>query len=256
VEQDSITVCHNGAAIDPATGNIYTVSWQTDRVEVFSPDGTPITTFGSSGTGPGQFQYAWDADISNGVLYVTDSKLKRIQAFDLSGTFLGSWGAKGQGPYQFSSPSGITHDSAGRLYVADAENDRISVFDPARSPVGGDATGPIVTIAAPSQDKVLGAVSPAWIKGKVTDDVRIGTVEVAVQDRDTLRWWNAKLAKWQTGKVWSLAGMVSNGPLTGNWSFGLVGVERGERFTATVRAYDSAGNLSAPVAGRRFTIAA
>ena len=76
-----------------------------------------------------------------------------------------------------------------------------------------------------------------------------------MQDRNTLRWWNAKLAKWQTGKVWSLAGTVANGPLSGNWSFGLVGVERGERFTATVRAYDSAGNLSAPVAARRFTIA-
>jgi hypothetical protein len=89
----------------------------------------------------------------------------------------------------------------------------------------------------------------------VTDNARIGTVEVAVQDRDTLQWWNAKFAKWQTGKVWSLAGMVSNGPLSGNWSFGLVGVERGERYTASVRSYDSAGNVSAAIAGRRFTIA-
>jgi DNA-binding beta-propeller fold protein YncE len=254
VEQDSITVCHNGAAIDPATGNIYTVSWQTDRVEEFAPDGTPITTFGSSGSGDGQFMNAWDADIVNGVLYVTDSKLKRIQAFDLNGNFLGKWGTKGQGPYQFSSPSGISHDSAGRLYVADAENDRISVFDPGASPVAGDSIAPVVSIGAPTQDKVLAAVSPAWIKGKVTDNVRIGTVEVAVQDRDTLEWWNAKLAKWQTTRVWSLAGVVSNGALSGNWSFGMVGVERGERYTASVRAYDSAGNLSASIAGRRFTI--
>jgi hypothetical protein len=35
----------------------------------------------------------------------------------------------------------------------------------------------------------------------------------------------------------------------------MVGVERGERYTASVRAYDSAGNLSASIAGRRFTIA-
>ena len=248
-------MCHNGAAIDPATGNIYTVSWQTDRVEVFAPDGSPITTFGSSGTGPGQFHYAWDADIVDGVLYVTDSKLARIQAFDLDGAFLGTWGTKGQGPYQFSSPSGISHDAAGNLYVADAENDRISVFNPAASPAASDVTAPVVAVGGPAQDAVLPAVSPAWIKGKVTDNRRIGTVEVAVQDRDTLQWWNAKLAKWQTPKVWSLAGIVANGPYSGQWSFGLVGVERGERFTATVRARDSMGNLSAPVAARRFTIA-
>ncbi len=254
-EQDAITVCHNGAAIDPATGNIYTVSWQTDRVEVFAPDGTPITTFGSTGTGPGQFQYAWDADIVDGVLYVTDSKLKRIQAFDLDGAFLGAWGTKGQGPYQFSSPSGISHDAAGNLYVADAENDRISVFDPSASPIGSDVTPPMVTLGAPAPDTVLRAVSPAWIKGGVTDNRRIATIEVAVQDRDSRRWWNAKLAKWQTAKVWSLAGTVADGPFSARWAFGLVGVQRGERYVATVRAFDSAGNLSTAVAGRRFTVA-
>jgi hypothetical protein len=34
-----------------------------------------------------------------------------------------------------------------------------------------------------------------------------------------------------------------------------VGIERGERFTASARAIDSAGNVSAVTAGRRFTIA-
>ena len=190
------------------------------------------------------------------MLYVTDSKLKRIQAFELDGTFLGAWGTKGQGPYQLSSPSGITHDAAGNLYVADAENDRIVVFDPGTSPVTARRDTAVVGIGYPAQDRVMAAVSPAWIKGKITDDRRIATVEVAVQDRDSLQWWNAKLAKWQTGRVWNLAGVVSSGPRNGQWAFGLVGVERGERFTATVRATDAAGNPSTPIgAARRFTIA-
>jgi hypothetical protein len=129
------------------------------------------------------------------------------------------------------------------------------VFRPAASPVNADSTAPVTTVASPTQDAVVPAASPVWIKGRVTDDRRIGTVEVAVQDRDSLKWWNAKLATWQTGRVWSLAGIVANGPYSGQWSFGLVGVERGERYTATVRAFDSSGNVSAPVAGRRFTVA-
>jgi hypothetical protein len=254
-ELQTITVCHNGAAVDPATGNIYTVSWQTDVVNVFSPAGQLITTFGSPGNGDGQFTYAWDADIANGVLYVTDSKLKRVQAFGLDGSFLGAWGSVGQRPYQFDGPSGITHDASGNLYVADADNDRISVFSPSLAPITDDATRPTISVSIPTQDKQLVAASPAWIRGSVADTRAMGTVEVAVQDRDSLQWWNAGLAKWQTAKVWNLAGVVSGGTKSGSWSFGLVGVERGERFTAVARAIDSAGNVSAVTAGRRFTIA-
>jgi DNA-binding beta-propeller fold protein YncE len=254
-ELQTITVCHNGAAVDPATGNIYTVSWQTDVVKVFSPAGELLNTFGSTGSGTGQFTYAWDADIVNGVLYVTDSKLKRVQAFGLDGSFLGTWGSLGQRPYQFDGPSGIAHDAAGNLYVADADNDRISVFAPSLAPVAGDITKPTVSLGTPAQDAQLAAASPAWIKGSVADTQALGTVEVAVQDRDSLQWWNAGLAKWQSAKIWNLAGVVAAGTKTGNWAFGLVGIERGERFTATARAIDSAGNISTVTAGRRFTIA-
>jgi hypothetical protein len=231
------------------------VSWQTDVVKVFSRAGTLLNTFGSSGNGDGQFTYAWDADIVNGVLYVTDSKLKRVQAFELDGTFLGSWGSVGQRAYQFDAPSGIAHDAAGRLYIADADNDRISVFDPALAPIAGDTTRPTVTVGTPAQDAQLAAASPAWIRGKVSDAQALGTVEVAVQDRDSLQWWNAGLARWQNAKVWNLAGVVASGTTSGSWSFGLVGIERGERFTASARAIDSAGNVSGVTAGRRFTIA-
>ena len=44
-----------GIASDPSTGNLYVVDSGHHRVQEFTPAGSFITKFGSSGTGPGQF---------------------------------------------------------------------------------------------------------------------------------------------------------------------------------------------------------
>lgn len=100
----SIYTRNNGVAVDPATGNIYVLTWRDDRVDIYSPSGTLIGSFGSSGTGPGQFSNPWDIDIVGGTVDVTDAQLKRVEAFDLAGTYLGQWGSAGSGAFQFLSP--------------------------------------------------------------------------------------------------------------------------------------------------------
>ena len=244
-ELTSIATCNNGLAIDPATGNLYVVSWLNDNVKEFNPAGTLVNTFGSAGTGDGQFQNAWDADIANGVLYVTDTLLQRVQAFTLGGTFLGKWGGiRGQHSGQFSGPSGITHDAAGRLYVADAGNDRISVFDPSKA-LTADTSKPVVKLTAPTAGQVLPALSPAMVRGSVTDTKAIGTVEVAVQNLATGGWWNAKVSVWQSQQAWNLASIVSTAPVSGTFEFGVVGIGRGGHYKALARGIDPWGNLSA-----------
>src|ERR1044072_3549750 len=47
----------NGVAVDPA-GNAYIADTDNDRVRKVSPSGAPLLTFGSTGSGPGQFKGA------------------------------------------------------------------------------------------------------------------------------------------------------------------------------------------------------
>ena len=86
------------------------------RILKFSQDGTFITTWGTQGTGPGEFEtphgLAMDA---SGRLFVGDRGNNRIQIFDQDGTFLEEW-------RQFGRPSGIFIDQDDMLYVADHQS--------------------------------------------------------------------------------------------------------------------------------------
>ncbi|TDE01151.1 hypothetical protein [Jiangella asiatica] len=54
----------------------------------------------------------------------------RVHRFTADGLRLASWGEPGSGPGEFSLPHGLLVD-ADRILVADRENDRVQVFDPA-----------------------------------------------------------------------------------------------------------------------------
>jgi len=49
--------------------------------------------------------------------------------FDPDGTFKQTWGTKGDGPGQFDLVHNIVIDKAGRVYIADRENERLQIFD-------------------------------------------------------------------------------------------------------------------------------
>ncbi len=74
---------------------------------------------------------AWD---KAGNVYVADGVTlnggnARVAKFDKDGHFLKSWGARGSENGQFNSLHGIAVDAQGNVYVADAGNRRIQVFD-------------------------------------------------------------------------------------------------------------------------------
>ena len=93
------------------------------RIQKFSPDGTFLTSWGSEGSGNGQFDspHGVAVDGSDNV-YVADSDNNRIQKFTPGVTFLTSWGIYGSQNGQFYYPHGVSVDAGGTIYVADVFN--------------------------------------------------------------------------------------------------------------------------------------
>ncbi len=249
VEINQKSLSNNGVAVDPSTGNVYVVSWSSDKVTVLSPNlGTTIRTWGSTGSGNGQFQNPWGITIVNGVVYITDTQLSRIQAFDLNGAYLGKWGGYGTGPYQFSNPAGITHDAVGNLYVADSANDRIQVYSTTVPKPTGDNKKPVVTISSPTNGATI-AASGLRISGSATDSAPFGVaqVEVSVKDTDTNLWWDSRTATWGSAQRWNQA-PVSGASITSmTYSFAFNGADYDRHYHAEVRGTDISSIASATI---------
>ena len=110
-------------------GRIVVTDTHYHRVVVFDRNGKVLELRGSQGTRPGQFIYpvAITQD-AGGNYYVGEyGSNDRIQKFQSDGTFLVQFGGFGTAPGQFQRPSGIAWHQ-GKLYVADAINNRIQVF--------------------------------------------------------------------------------------------------------------------------------
>jgi len=108
------------------------------RVLFYRPDGTLVeerTIGGENGREPGQFGFVTDVvQDSHNNYYVSEyGDFDRIQKFDQNGKFLFQWGGHGSGPGELLRPQCLVIDERDFLWVADACNHRIQVFD---------ATGP------------------------------------------------------------------------------------------------------------------
>ena len=89
---------------------------------------------GPPGSGVPGDSFSQPADVTwdrAGNIYVADGygNNNRIAKFNKDGDFLKSWGQTGSAQGQFNKIRGIASDAQGNLYVADAGNNRIQVFD-------------------------------------------------------------------------------------------------------------------------------
>jgi sugar lactone lactonase YvrE/regulation of enolase protein 1 (concanavalin A-like superfamily) len=105
---------------------------QEPAVQVYDSTGKLLRSWGSKGSGNGQFSHPRGIAVAaSGDVYVTDGDNNRVVVFDSGGTFIRAWGSEGSGSGQFRVPSGIAVAKNGNVYVADSGNYRIQVFDSA-----------------------------------------------------------------------------------------------------------------------------
>jgi sugar lactone lactonase YvrE len=112
------------------------VCWD-NRFWIFKPDGTFVEAWGTPGSGPGQFDFAYSADhdsigglafAPDGSFYTFEAGNLRVQHFGKDRKFISSWGSFGTDPGQFAKPTAIAVDQRGQVYVADGARADVQVF--------------------------------------------------------------------------------------------------------------------------------
>lgn len=133
----STPVCTNGRptglSID-RDGNLAVADTHYFRVLFYTPQGellTERTLGGVCGHGPGEFYFVTDvAQDREGNYYVSEyGDYDRVQKFTRDGRFVMQWGQHGQAPGEFVRPQSLDIDDEGRIWVADACNHRVQVFE-------------------------------------------------------------------------------------------------------------------------------
>lgn len=115
-------------------GNLMVADTHYFRILFYTPQGRLLddqTIGGKYGFGPNEFTLVTDcARDSQGNYYVSEyGEYDRIQKFSPQRKFLFQWGGHGSGRGQFARPQDLAVDEHDHIWVADACNDRIQVFD-------------------------------------------------------------------------------------------------------------------------------
>jgi len=163
------------------SGNIYVVDGKGNTVKVYRPDGMFLFSFGSRGNDDGNFNFPTSIaiDAGTGDIVVSDMQTTqtgiggaRIQVFDANGAFKRKFGSFGQGEGFLMKPLGMAVDRAGRIYVSDAGQNIVHVFDGS-----GNYQGSVYDLGRPFRTPLGMAVSGRTGKLYVAS-LNTSTVEV------------------------------------------------------------------------------
>ncbi|MFA6198085.1 MAG: 6-bladed beta-propeller [Patescibacteria group bacterium] len=120
-------------SVSATSDRIYVADRDNNRVVIYDSNGNYRTTFGSLGSGNGQFQQPSGVVATADRIYVADSGNNRIQLFSYSGdtaTYVSQFGGLGTSDGQFNTPKRVQLFN-NQLYVTDSGNNRVQVFTPA-----------------------------------------------------------------------------------------------------------------------------
>jgi len=131
--------------------SVYVVDQGRTRIVKFSRAGHVLSSWGSKGSGDGQFNDPTSVavDSTNGKVYVADPINKRIQVFDQNGKFLTKWIIP-----EWGQPAGfedlIIDSKMGRVYASSVNIDAVLIFDLNGTRVGNLTPKPPDRLEGPS----------------------------------------------------------------------------------------------------------
>jgi DNA-binding beta-propeller fold protein YncE len=131
--------------------SVYVLDQGRTRIVKFSPDGHVLSSWGSKGSGDGQFNDPTSVavDSTSGKVYVADPINKRIQVFDQNGKFLTKWIIP-----EWGRPAGfedlLIDSKVGRVYASSVNIDAVLIFDLNGTRVGNLTPKPPDRLDGPS----------------------------------------------------------------------------------------------------------
>ena len=101
-------------------------------ISIFSPTGEKLRSFGSKGSGQGQFNYPYGVAVDDvGDILVADVSNYRILKVTINGNFITAMGKGGNKPLELAFPINITfHPKSKKLYIVDNGNHCIQILNP------------------------------------------------------------------------------------------------------------------------------
>ena len=106
----------------------YVADNDNNRIQVFTPEGQYLRTFGSQGAGPEELCKPAGIAVDGDQVYVTEDGNHRVSVFSTEGKFLKSFGCKREARAPFRCPRSVHVNKDGFILVADRQNGRIQVF--------------------------------------------------------------------------------------------------------------------------------
>jgi DNA-binding beta-propeller fold protein YncE len=118
--------------VQDAEGFYYVAEFgEHQRITKLDAQGRFLSSWGSAGTEPGQFQRARALALGpDGLLYVADACNHRIQVFTRGGTLVRHWGQAGAAAGELSYPYDLAFAPDGALYVIELGNHRVQKLTP------------------------------------------------------------------------------------------------------------------------------
>jgi DNA-binding beta-propeller fold protein YncE/Flp pilus assembly protein TadD len=118
----------SGIAVDDQ-GRVYVADTGNGRIQVFDAAGKWVRSVGGNGSGPREFSNPSGIVVRRGLLYVADTGNSRVQVLTLDGIFTGQITVKAKKD-EMKEPVAVAVDMQNKVYVLDAEDNTVRIFDP------------------------------------------------------------------------------------------------------------------------------